>query len=98
MAAPRHVSAPRPFPRTCRSWSFSQEEHRVKAPTISELRSGPPMVDLLTAAAAIGVGRTRAYELAKQGKFPVPIKRVGTTYRVPVTELLRYLHAAEALG
>jgi len=70
----------------------------MKAPTISELRSGPPMVGLLTTAAAIGIGWTRAYELARQGKFPVPIKKVGTTYRVPVTEILRYLHAAEALG
>jgi Helix-turn-helix domain len=68
----------------------------MKAPTISELRNGPPMVDLLTAAAAIGISRTRAYELARQGKFPVALRRVGTTYRVPVSGLLRYLHAAEA--
>jgi hypothetical protein len=68
----------------------------MKAPTVSELRNGPPMVDLLTAAAAIGIGRTRAYELARQGKFPVPLRRVGTTYRVPVTALLRYLLALEA--
>jgi hypothetical protein len=54
------------------------------------------MVGLLTAAAAIGIGRTRAYELAKNNEFPIPVQRVGTTYRVPVTELLRYLHASEA--
>jgi hypothetical protein len=70
----------------------------MKAPTISELRDGPPMVDLLTAAAAIGIGRTKAYTLAKQDKFPVTVKRVGTTYRVPVAELLRYLHASDASG
>ena len=67
----------------------------MEAPTISQLRSGPPTVGLLTAAAAIGIGRTKAYELAKRGEFPVAVRRVGATYRVPVTELLRFLHASE---
>jgi hypothetical protein len=67
----------------------------MEAPTISQLRSGPPTVSLLTAAAAIGIGRTKAYELAKRDEFPVAVRRVGATYRVPVAELLRFLHASE---
>ncbi len=59
----------------------------MDAPTISELRNG---------AAAIGIGRTKAYELARQGEFPVTATRVGSIYRVPVTELLRFLRASEA--
>ncbi len=70
----------------------------MEAPTISQLRSGPPMVSLLAAAAAIGIGRTKAYELAKRDEFPVAVRRVGATYRVPVAELLRFLHADETTG
>jgi excisionase family DNA binding protein len=67
----------------------------MNPPTISELRNGTPTVSLLTAAAAIGIGRTKAYGLARQGKFPVTATR-GSTYRVPVAELLRFLRASEA--
>ena len=35
--------------------------------TITQLRSMPATVDLLTAACALGLGRTKAYELAKHG-------------------------------
>jgi len=70
----------------------------MEAPTISQLRSGPPTVSLLTAAAAIGIGRTKAYELAKRDEFPVAVTRVGVIYRVPVTALLRFLHASDGTG
>jgi hypothetical protein len=69
----------------------------MEAPTIGQLRSGPPTVSLLTAAAAIGIGRTKAYELAKRDEFPVAVRCVGATYRVPVAELLRFLHADETI-
>jgi hypothetical protein len=67
----------------------------MDAPTISELRNGLPTVSLLTAAAAIGIGRTKADELARQRQFPVAVTRVGTTHRVPVASLLRFLNASE---
>lgn len=35
-----------------------------------ELLQLPAMIDLATAARALGVGRTKAYELAKSGAFP----------------------------
>jgi hypothetical protein len=69
----------------------------MEAPTLSQLRSGPPTVSLLAAAAAIGIGRTKAYELAKRDEFPVAVRRVGATYRVPVADLLRFLHASETI-
>ncbi len=50
----------------------------MKAPSITQLRDGPPSVDLLTAAAALGIGRTRAYELARAGAFPVTLIRIGS--------------------
>ena len=63
----------------------------MKTPSITQLRDGPPSVDLMTAAAVLGLGRTNAYELAKAGQFPVPLMRLGTCYRVPVAGLLRLL-------
>lgn len=60
-------------------------------PSIAQLRTGPPAVDLLTAAKVLGLGRTKAYELAKRDQFPVPVRRVGTSYRVSVAALLKYL-------
>ncbi|MFG1761110.1 helix-turn-helix transcriptional regulator [Micromonospora echinofusca] len=54
-----------------------------------ELLQLPAMIDLATAARALGVGRTKAYELAKSGTFPCPVLRIGTTYRVRTADLLR---------
>jgi excisionase family DNA binding protein len=58
---------------------------------LGELRDLPAVVDLETAARALGIGRTKAYELAKHGEFPCRLRRIGNTYRVPTAELLRYL-------
>jgi hypothetical protein len=59
--------------------------------TLDELRALPATVDLPTAARALGLGRTKAYELAKRDQFPCRILRMGSTYRIPTAELLRYL-------
>jgi hypothetical protein len=68
----------------------------MRIPSITQLRSGPPTVGLLTAAAVLGVGRTRAYEMARRGEFPVRVIRIGSTYRVPVAELLTLLGISDA--
>lgn len=54
-----------------------------------ELLQLPAVVDLATAARAVGLGRTKAYDLAKQGAFPCPVLRIGTSYRVRTVDLLR---------
>lgn len=51
----------------------------------------PPTVDIRTAALLIGLGRTKAYQLAKSGDFPCRILRYGSHYRVPTAELLHLL-------
>jgi excisionase family DNA binding protein len=43
------------------------------------------------AARCLGIGRTLAYRLAREGNFPVPIFRVGKLYRVPRVPLLQFL-------
>jgi hypothetical protein len=47
--------------------------------------------DVETAASILGIGRTKAYELAKADEFPVPLIRVGRRYVVPVPAILRLL-------
>jgi hypothetical protein len=43
------------------------------------------------AARAWGVGRARAFELAREGKFPFPVYRLGRSFRVPTAALRRAL-------
>ena len=52
--------------------------------------------DVETAGAILGIGRTKAYEMAKTGDFPVPLLRAGRRYLVPVPALLRLLGAVES--
>jgi hypothetical protein len=58
--------------------------------SITQLRS-TATVDLMTAARALGLGRTRAYELAKHEQFPCRVIRLGATYRIPTPGLLELL-------
>ncbi|GAB7183055.1 hypothetical protein ATKI12_2886 [Kitasatospora sp. Ki12] len=59
--------------------------------TREELLRLPVITDLVTAGRALGIGRTRAFELARRGEFPVPVLRVGVTWRVPTAPLLQLL-------
>lgn len=61
--------------------------------TFDQLYTLPTVVDLMTAARALGIGRTKAYQLAHDGQFPCRIIRVGTSYHVPTAELLKVLGA-----
>jgi len=56
--------------------------------TVEQARNLPPVVDVLTAAAILGIGRTAAYELIRIGQWPTPILRVGRLIRVPSAPLL----------
>jgi excisionase family DNA binding protein len=56
-----------------------------------ELLALPASVDLVTAAKALGIGRTTAYQLARSGDLPVPVLRLGVRYRVPTAALLQVL-------
>jgi hypothetical protein len=58
--------------------------------TITQLRARAT-VDLMTAACALGMGRTKAYELARHDEFPCRVIRVGDTYRIPTAGLLELL-------
>jgi hypothetical protein len=59
--------------------------------TFKELHNLPTVVDLMTAARALGLGRTKAYQLAHADQFPCRIIRVGTNYHIPTADLLKVL-------
>ncbi|KAB1161419.1 helix-turn-helix domain-containing protein [Micromonospora sp. AMSO12t] len=59
--------------------------------TIEAVRELGVSTDVETAGAILGIGRTKAYELAKTNKFPVRLLRVGRRYLVPVPAILKLL-------
>jgi hypothetical protein len=51
----------------------------------------PPVLDLPRAAALLGVGRTTAYKLVQQDRWPTPVLRIGRLIKVPTKPLLDLL-------
>lgn len=64
----------------------------IKPLTEAELLALPPSVDLATAGRAFRMGRTKSYELAREGRFPVQVLQCGPKFVVPKRAIL------EALG
>lgn len=63
----------------------------TRALSRAEVAALPAVADLVTAGRALGLGRTKAYELARAGRFPVPVIRSGRTWLVPTAGLLAAL-------
>jgi hypothetical protein len=61
--------------------------------TVEAVRALGVTTDVPTAAAILGIGRTKAYELARQGEFPVPILRIGRRILIPTPSLLALVGA-----
>jgi len=59
--------------------------------TLAEIADLPAVTDLITAGRALGLGRTKAYELARAGQFPCPVIRAGKNWMVPTAGLLALL-------
>lgn len=55
--------------------------------TEEELLGLPVLVDLLTAATVLGVGRTAAYQMVRTGRWPTPVIRLGNRIRIPTAAL-----------
>jgi len=62
-----------------------------------ELLALPSIVNVETAARAVGCGRTLAYELVRSGEFPCRVLRIGRKWVVPTADLRRVLGVADAL-
>jgi predicted DNA-binding transcriptional regulator AlpA len=63
-----------------------------------DLRRLPVVVDLVTAASALGIGRTTAYGMVRTGRWPTPVFRLGNRIRVPTAPLLELLGLSTAGG
>jgi len=63
----------------------------MAAMTEVELRALPASIDLPTTFRAVGIGRTKGYELVKAGSFPVPVLRLGRVQRVRTADVLELL-------
>jgi hypothetical protein len=59
--------------------------------TIDAVRGLGATTDIETAGAIIGIGRSKSYELAKSGEFPVRVLRIGRRYLVPIPSILALL-------
>ncbi|MEV7218060.1 hypothetical protein AB0O31_33825 [Kitasatospora cineracea] len=64
----------------------------------AELLALPAAIDLDTANRAIGLGRSKGYELARLGDYPCRVLRLGKKYRVITADLLRLLGIDAAVG
>ncbi|MEU9990088.1 MULTISPECIES: hypothetical protein [unclassified Streptomyces] len=65
-----------------------------KGMTRAELLALPAAVDLDTGNRALGLGRSKGYELAKRGQYPCKVLRLGKAYRVVTADLLNLLGLA----
>jgi excisionase family DNA binding protein len=51
----------------------------------------PAVLDLVHAAALLGVGRTTAYRLVHDEQWPTPVLRLGRLIKIPTQPLLELL-------
>ena len=56
--------------------------------TEEQVSALPTVVDVPTAAAILGVGRTAAYELIRTNRWPTQVLRLGKLIRIPTAPLL----------
>jgi hypothetical protein len=66
-------------------------QNRGEVWTIDAVRKLPATVDIETAGAVLGIGRSKSYELAKAGEFPVKVLHIGRRYLVPTNLILKLL-------
>lgn len=78
---------------TTNTTTSQQTAHRPAANvwTIEAVRALGATTDIETAGAILGIGRSKSYELAKTGEFPVRVLRIGRRYLVPTPAILAVL-------
>jgi hypothetical protein len=59
--------------------------------TRAELLALPAAVDVPTAARALDVSRTQAYELIRHDRWPTPVVRMGRLIKIPTAPILELL-------
>lgn len=74
--------------RAVRRIAGATDELKAAVPTAAEMLGWPVTVDVPTAGTAYGMSRNTAYELARAGRFPVDVLRVGARLRVRTAAIL----------
>ncbi|GGN55721.1 hypothetical protein GCM10012285_49740 [Streptomyces kronopolitis] len=67
---------------------------RMNGMSRGDLLALPVAVDLETSNRALGLGRSKGYDLAKRGDYPCKVLRLGNAYRVVTADLLHLLGLA----
>ncbi|MFL4494707.1 hypothetical protein ACJ6WD_26165 [Streptomyces sp. VTCC 41912] len=67
---------------------------RMNGMSWEDLLALPVAVDLETSNRALGLGRSKGYDLAKRGDYPCKVLRLGNAYRVVTADLLDLLGLA----
>ena len=73
--------------------AISRSSKRERVWTIEAIRGLGATTDIQTAGAILGIGRTKAYEMVREGNFPVPVLRIGRRIVVPTPPILTLLGA-----
>jgi len=69
---------------------------RLDAMRTEEIDALGVSCDLRTAARALGISKSSAYELAKRDEFPVRVIKIGARYVVPTADLRALLGLGDA--
>jgi hypothetical protein len=72
----------------------TETRRRNRGMSREELLALPAAVDLDTGNRALGLGRSKGYELARRGQYPCKVLRLGNAYRVVTADLLNLLGLA----
>jgi excisionase family DNA binding protein len=64
---------------------------RASTVQVHPLASLPSVIDLMHAAALLGLGRTTAYKLVRKGEWPTPIIRIGRPIKIPTAPIRELL-------
>lgn len=67
----------------------------MTAPTLDDIRTWPPTVDVATASSALGISKSYGYELVRRNEFPCRVLKVGTRCRVISAALITVLEGRE---
>lgn len=62
-----------------------------QTPTLEDIRQWPATCSVVSAGAALRMGRNKSYDMARRNKFPIPVVALGRRYQCVTSDLIRFL-------